>query len=58
MPAPSTFRVFLEGGVGCRGVPGPDVQGMGGTGPRKIQKEATFDGLVAEMTIQPQKLAV
>ena len=43
---------------GVQGVPGPDVRGVGGTGPRKIQQEASFDDLVPEPTIQMQKLTV
>ena len=41
-----------------QGVPGPDVRGVGSTGPRKIQKEATFDDLVPEPTVQMQTLTV
>ena len=34
------------------------MRGVGGTGPRKIQKEATFDDLVPKPSIQMQKLTV
>ena len=37
---------------------GPDARGVGGTGPRKIQQEATFDDPVPGMAIQLQKLTV